>query len=163
MYFQHLLPSHVLDEWHERWTPENLSWTLSNLTDESEETWVNLMNLAEQIWGNPEDWRPTYRVTHFPCMLQVFLRWHWYRHFLQTSPRPGQCNWEYSAASLLHSSWRSAQANRLGTKPGGGQNYPIVKSSYQPTIGGSTPPHLMTNSRDFQQNVPNKTYPKYHE
>ena len=62
-----------------------------------------------------------------------------------------------------HSSWRTAQAVRLGTIQGGGQIIQQVKSSYQPTIGGSTPPHLMTNSRDFQQNVPNKTYPTYHE
>ena len=66
-------------------------------------------------------------------------------HFLQIldlPPRPGQCNWEYSAASLLHSSWRSAQAARLGTIQGGGQIIQQVRSSYQPTLGGSTPPQL---------------------
>ena len=63
----------------------------------------------------------------------------------------------------------SIPVDGLHKQPAFGQYWEGVKiiqevtSSYQPTIGGSTPPHLMTNSRDFQQNVPNKTYPKYHE
>ena len=91
---------------------------------------VNLKNLAEQIWGNPEDSRPTCRVTHFLVCYKFFQRWHWYsnpypnQHFLQNLdlPRPGQCNWEQSAATpATVLSWRTAQAARLRTIQWGGQ------------------------------------------
>ena len=91
---------------------------------------VNLRNLTEQIWGNTEDSRPTYRVTHFLVCYKFFQRWHWYSNpyptiissKLWTSPRPGQCNWEQSAATPAPVlSWRSAQAARLRTIQWGGQ------------------------------------------
>ena len=90
------------------------------------------MNLAEQIWGDPKDWRPTYRVTHFPCMLQVFLRWHWYRQTypnhtsskLWTSPRPGQCNWECSAAILAPLQLTTCAGRTPWGNAKRGSNYP---------------------------------------
>ena len=99
-----------------------------------------------RIWGNLSEsdepggtnLRESWGLkTHLPChpfflvCYKFFLRWHWCNptstHFPQIvdlPPRPGQCNWEQSAASLLHPSWRCAQAPRLWTIPGGGQNHP---------------------------------------
>ena len=148
MYFQHLLPSRVLDEWHERWTPQNLSWTLSNLTDESEETQVDLMNLAEQIWGNPKDWRPTYRVTHFSLYATSFF----YGDIGVTLPQPTSPKLWTSLPAPGNATGNRArhpcsipvdgvhkhpafEHNRQGAKI-----IQLVKSSYQTTIGGSRPP-----------------------
>ena len=85
--------------------------------------------------------------THFPQILDL------------SPPRAVQLGMQ-RGNPCSHSSWRPAQAARLGTMQGGGQIIQQVRFSYQPAFGESTPPQLWwPNSRNFQQNVPIRFIP----
>ena len=68
----------IQNEWPWRWTP-NIYHGPFIIWQTIWRNLVNLRNLEEQIWGYPEDSRPTCHVTHFLACCKFFPRWHWYK------------------------------------------------------------------------------------
>ena len=134
---------------------------------------VNLRNLAEQIWGNPEDSRPTCRVTHFLVCYKFFQRWHWYSNptptnissKIWTSPAPGSATGNRARQPLLQFSVDVLLRQPASEPYNEGDKLPSKsRFSYQPTFGEFRPlqfwwPYI----RNFQQNVLLRFIPLYHE